>query len=98
MKCICMLTLNDLNFSKSEFNFSHESKSGDDSTTSSCSVHTALEFVDLLAFKNKTTSERITREELRTAIVANKMRYTDSSKEEAEIYAKVVMIRIMNSF
>ncbi|EFP10948.1 hypothetical protein CRE_31157 [Caenorhabditis remanei] len=73
----------------------HESKSGDDSTTSSCSVHTALEFVDLLAFKNKTTSERITREELRTAIVANKMRYTDSSKEEAEIYAKVVTERIL---
>ena len=65
---------------------------GDVSASSSCSMHTALEFVDPTAFKKKTMSEVITREELRSAISDFKMKEDNYSKQEADLYATVVSV------
>ncbi|EFP05431.1 hypothetical protein GCK72_018239 [Caenorhabditis remanei] len=71
------------------------SKMGDVSASSSCSMYTALEFVDPTAFKKKTMNEVITREELRSAISDFKMKEDNYSKQEADLYATVVTERLL---
>lgn len=71
------------------------SKRTNSSSTSSCSVHTALEYVLPTAFETGSMSERITRQELRLAIANCKMTEDEYTKEEAETYAIVVTERIL---
>ncbi|CCD62021.1 EF-hand domain-containing protein [Caenorhabditis elegans] len=67
-----------------------------ESSTSSCSMHTALEFVNSSIFERvRSYSEVITREELQSAIFERKLTETDCSKEEAEMYSIIVTERIL---
>lgn len=71
------------------------SKTSQASTASSTSVCTALEYIDPMIFQYKQYSEVLTREELQSAIVEQKMIEEKFSKEEADIYATVVTERIL---
>ncbi|CAO4380164.1 unnamed protein product [Caenorhabditis nigoni] len=71
------------------------SKMENESDTSSCSIHTALEYVHPKVFQKKSLSEKITREELRSAIAACKITEDNYKKTEADLYALVTTERIL---
>lgn len=79
------------------FCYREATKLENESSTSSCSMHTALEFVNSSIFERvRSYSEVITREELQSAIFERKLTETDCSKEEAEMYSIIVIFYFSN--